>query len=112
MNKIRNRLVKKYVESCDNQSGSFLQHQLEAIRQKAWLAGWDKRDKISDDNYKAATEWQNLALRFQRENADQENKILELKEAISQAKFYVEIDQCKCILNYKCTRCQTLEKMK
>jgi oligoendopeptidase F len=34
------RLAKDYAESCDNESGGFLTHQLEAIRKKAFLAGY------------------------------------------------------------------------
>ena len=38
--KLRDELVKKYIEYCDNESGSFLSHQLEAIRGKAFRAGY------------------------------------------------------------------------
>jgi hypothetical protein len=34
------QLAVEYAESCDNESGGFLTHQLEAIRKKAFLAGY------------------------------------------------------------------------
>lgn len=37
----RDEAAREYAEFCDNESGSFLQHQLENIRSKAFKAGHD-----------------------------------------------------------------------
>jgi hypothetical protein len=38
----------EYSESCDNESGSFLSHQLKAVRMKAYMAGWEAAKEDSE----------------------------------------------------------------
>lgn len=49
LEKLRDQEANKYINNCDNESGSFLQNQLEAIRKKAFKAGWNARDKLAKE---------------------------------------------------------------
>jgi len=52
MSKSLEELKNEYVESCDNESGSFLQRDLENIRRKAWDAAIkavsERENKLAD----------------------------------------------------------------
>lgn len=79
------KAAEAYAEACDNESGSFLQHQLEAIRSKAFLAGVHWHEQQAREIVNAIEAWQRITRQTDGDAESWTNRCLKAWDRIDQA---------------------------